>query len=357
MSYVSYYMKSDGDLLSNLRKEEITSAYSSGKGLLWVDFLEPGEEDKQFLEEVFSFHNLAVEDFLSPLVHTPKVDDFDDYIFLIFHGINYASESDVVETAELSIFLGPNFIVSGHNEVLYSIEAVKNQIENSGRPIKKGADFLAHELIDTLIDNVLPTIDRMTEVSADIEDEVIQNPQKATLEAIMKLKRSTLQIHRVMTPQRDILNRLSRGDFPIIKEGTQIFYRDVYDHIIRISDLNQTNRDISDNALSTYLSSIANRQNEVMKVLTIVAAVFLPLTLLAGIYGMNFENMPELRWQWGYFVVLGIMATVIFGMIWRFLASNWITVGHRRARRIIDLTANPKRIKGYISKVKKPTRK
>ena len=347
-------MKPDGELISNLNREDILSAYSSGKGLLWVDFLDLGDEDKKFIEEVFNFHNLAVEDFISPLIHSPKVDDFGDYIFLVFHGINYTSDSDVVETAELCIFLGPNFVVSGHNVVLFCTEAVKTSIEKTSRPIKKGSDFLAHELVDTLIDNVLPTIDRMTEVSADIEEEIIQNPQKTTLEAIMKLKRSTLQIHRVMVPQREVLSRLSRGDFPIIKRGTQIFYRDIYDHIIRISDLNQTNRDIADNALSTYLSSISNRQNEVMKVLTIVAAVFLPLSLLAGIYGMNFDNMPELKWHWGYFAVLGIMATAIIGLVWKFWASNWITIGNRRVQRIIDLTANPKRLKGYFDSIIKP---
>ncbi|MFC1866264.1 magnesium/cobalt transporter CorA [Chloroflexota bacterium] len=357
MSYISYYMKPDGELQSNLSKDDIISAYSSGKGLLWVDILDPKEDDQKFLEEVFQFHNLAIEDFMSPLIHTPKVDEFVDHLFLVLHGINYTVESDVVATAELCIFLGSNFVVSGHNDILFSIEAVKKRIESTGRPIKKGSDLLAHELVDTLIDNILPTIDRMTEVSVDIEDEVINNPHKETLEAIMKLKRSTIQIYRVMAPQRDVLNRLSRGDFPIIKKGTQIFYRDIYDHLVRITDLNQTNRDIADNALSTYLSSIANKQNETMKVLAIVAAVFLPLSLLAGIYGMNFVNMPELKWQWGYFAVLGVMATAIIGMMWRFWASNWITTGRRRARRMVGLTANRERIKGYISKVKKSGKK
>jgi magnesium transporter len=354
VSYISYYMKPDGEIQSNLNREDIVTAYNSGKGLLWVDFLNPDEEDRAFIEESFKFHSLAVEDFLSPLIHSPKVDDFGDHIFLIVHGINYETESDIVDTAELSIFLGSNFVISGHNNILYCIEATSKQIETTGQPIKKGSDFLAHALIDTLIDNILPTIDRMTEVSADIEDEVINNPQKTTLAAIMKLKRSTLQIHRVMTPQRDVLSRLSRGDFPIIKKGTQIFYRDIYDHLVRISDLNQTNRDIADNALSTYLSSIANKQNEVMKVLAIVASVFLPLTLLAGIYGMNFENMPELKWPWGYFTVLGIMAAVIIGLVWKFWASKWITVGHKKVQRAVSLTANRERIKGYISKIKKP---
>jgi len=355
LSYLSYYQAPHGELVSNLSRDDIISVFNSGSGLLWLDFVDPDEQDRLFLEEVFKFHNLAVEDFISPLIHIPKVDDFDNHLFLVIHGIDYGVESDVVNTAELCIFLGPHYVITGHNDVLFSIEEIKNQIEATGKPMKQGADFLAHALIDSLIDNVLPTIDRMTEVSAEIEEEVISNPQKTTLEAIMKLKKSTLQIHRVMTPQRDILNRLSRGDFPLVKKRSQIYYRDVYDHLVRISDLNQTTRDIADNALSTYLSSISNRQNEVMKVLAVVAAVFLPLSLLAGIYGMNFENMPELKWQWGYFAVLGIMLFAIVGLIWKFWASNWITVGHKKAKKVLKLTASKDKIKGYIDRIKKQT--
>lgn len=353
MSCTSYYQAPHGELVSNLSADDIVSAFNSGSGLLWLDFVDPDEQDRLFLEEICRFHHLAVEDFISPLIHIPKVDDFDSYLFVILHGINYAVESDVVNTAELCIFLGPNYVITGHNDHLFSIEEIKARIEATGKPMKQGADFLAHALIDSLIDNVLPTIDRMTEVSAEIEEEVINNPQKSTLESIMQLKKSTLQIHRVMTPQRDILNRLSRGDFPLVKKGAQIYYRDIYDHLVRISDLNQTTRDIADNALATYLSSISNRQNEVMKVLAIVAAVFLPLSLLAGIYGMNFENMPELKWQWGYFAVLGIMLVAIIGLIWKFWANNWITIGHKKAKKALKLTASKDKIKGYLGKIKK----
>lgn len=214
--------------------------------------------------------------------------------------------------------------------------------------MRKGADFLAHSIIDALIDNMLPTIDRMSDVADEIEEEVIRHPQQPTLEAILKLKRSTLRIHRVISPQREVLNRLSRGDFEIISGKAQIFYRDVYDHIVRIEDLNQTLRDRSDNALSTHLSSIANKQNEVMKLLSIVAAIFLPLTLLAGIYGMNFENMPELGWEWGYFAVLGFMGTVIAVLVWWFWARGWIARERRRVSRFRLFEVDPEKLIGHI---------
>ncbi|MDH5696213.1 MAG: hypothetical protein OEZ00_06395, partial [Dehalococcoidia bacterium] len=237
------------------------------------------------------------------------------------------------------------------------VEFVRRRVEEDGRPMRRGADFLVHTLVDALIDNILPTIDKMSDIAEEIEEEVIRNPQQATLEATLKLKRSTLRIHRVMAPQREILNRLSRGEFPVIKEEAQIFYRDIYDHLARIEDLNQTIRDGTDNALATYLSSIANRQNETMKVLSMVATIFLPLTLVAGIYGMNFEYMPELGWEWGYFAVLGLIGTVIAVAVWRFWARNWITWGRRQISRVGPLAVEPRKLVGYIGHMAKQPRR
>lgn len=348
MPFWAYYLTRAGELRRDLSEKETVDALKSGQGLLWVNVPETTEQDSKFLGEVLGFHHLAVEDCVSPLIHSPKIDDFGDYLFIIVHGINYARESEIVETAELAIFLGPNFVVSSHSVPVYCVEATRHQIEANVLPMKHGADFLAHALADTLIDNVLPTIDRMSEIAGDIEEETVRSPRKPILEAILKLKRSTLQIHRVMAPQREVLNRLSRGEFPIIRSETQIFYRDIYDHLVRIEDLNQTIRDRADNALATYLSSIANQQNETMRTLAIVATIFMPLTLLAGIYGMNFEYMPELRWKWGYFAVLGVMVTTIGIVIWRFWVAGWIARGRRQVGRVISLAIDPKRLVGYI---------
>jgi magnesium transporter len=248
-------------------------------------------------------------------------------------------------------------VVSNHNLPLYSVEGVKRLVEDDGRPMKRGADFLAHAVSDALIDNILPTIDRLSDVAEEIEEEVIRHPRQMTLEAILKLKRSTLRIHRVMAPQREVLNRLSRGEFPIVKSEAQIFYRDIYDHLVRIEDLSQTIRDRADNALNTYLSSMANRQNDTMKVLSIVATIFLPLMLVAGIYGMNFEHMPELEWSWSYFAVLGFMGAVIIGAILWFWAKRWITWGRRRVMRVRLFTVEPERLIGYFGRaVRRPQR-
>lgn len=351
MSCKAYYLSPEGELRRDLGREEIEAAFKSKEGLLWVDISETTEEDSKFFEESFHFHSLAIEDCVSPLIHPPKIDDFDEYLFIVVHGINHAVESEIVETAELALFIGTNFLVSNHSYYLYSIEAVKQMVEKDGRPMRRGVDFLAHAIIDTLINNVMPTVDRMSDFAEEVEEEVIQNPKQNTLEDILKLKRSTLQIHRVMAPQREVMNRLSRGEFSIIGREAQIFYRDIYDHLVRIEDLNQAIRDRADNALSTYLSSVANRQNETMKVLAMVATIFLPLTLLAGIYGMNFENMPELKWEWGYFAVLGIMGIVIATVIWRFWAGKWIGWGRKQVRRVTTLVVEPEKLIGHISRI------
>ena len=353
MPFTAYHLSSEGDLRRGLSEDGTKTAFESRQGLLWVDITEPTEEDSKLLEQGFHFHHLALEDCVSSRTHPPKIDDFGDYLFIVVHGINHILESDIVETAELAIFLGPCFVVSNHSYPLYSVEAVRRLVEDDGRPMRRGADFLAHALVDALIDNVLPTIDRMSEVADEIEEETIWNPQQATLEAIMKLKRSTLQIHRVMAPQREVLNRVSRGEFPMIREEARIFYRDIYDHLLRIEDLSQTVRDRADNALATYLSSVSNRQNETMRVLSIVATIFMPLTLVAGIYGMNFEYMPELEWPWAYFAVLGFMGAAIAAAIWWFWARSWITWGRRQVTRIRPFAVEPDKLIGYIAHLAK----
>jgi len=353
MTFKAYYLTPEGELKRDLSQAEIVDAFRSKEGLLWVDVIEPTATDAELLERDLGLHPLAVEDCLSERIHPPKVDDFDDYLFLVAHGINYGVESDVVETAELGIFLGAHFVISSHASPLYSVAAISRLVERDGRPMRRGADFLAHALLDALIDNVLPTVDKMTEVASDIEEEVIHQPKPAILESILKLKRSTLKIHRVIAPQREVINRLSRGEFALIKEEAWVFYRDVYDHLVRIEDLNQTTRDSADNALSTYLSSVANRQNETMRVLSIVATIFMPLTLVAGIYGMNFEYMPELKLPWGYFAVLGLIGTAIAGALWWFWAKSWITWGRRQVSRVRPIAVEREKLRSYIGHLPK----
>ena len=320
----TFYLAPDGKLLDQLNVEQIKSILTTGEGLLWVDIEDVTNEDAGLISNVFCFHPLAVEDCISKDIHPPKIDDFGNYLFIIVHGINYYIESDVEETTELALFLGKNYVVTSHDVPLRAVTSVLNRVQSDGRPMRRGPDFLAHDLIDALVDNIMPTIDEMDEKSDHLEAEAIHDPKRQTLTSIMQLKRSILALTRVILPQREILNDLSRGDYSLISERAQIYYRNIYDHLVRIEMITLGLRDMAESVLSSYLSSVSNRMNEVMKVLTLIATIFIPLTFIAGIYGMNFLNMPELKWQYGYFTILGVMAVLGISLLVHFRRKKWL---------------------------------
>jgi magnesium transporter len=351
MPLTAFYSRPDGELSHDLSEEQVREAFESKTGLLWVDVEEMTDSDIDALDRVFGFHALALADCVSRDVHAPKIDDFGDHIFIIIHGVDYTSESSVVETTELALFIGSNFVVSSHSVPLFSIASVKRLVDEDGRSMRNGADFFAHVLMDALIDNILPAVRRLENIADDIEEEAIRNPQEETLEAALRLKRSALAMRRVVAPQREVLSRIARGQFPIVRDEVRIFYSDVYDDMVQIEDLTHALRERADTALTTYLSILGIRQNETMKVLAIVASIFLPLTLVAGIYGMNFENMPELGFSWGYFAVLGFMAFILTGAMWWFWASHWITWGRRQASRIRPFVVDTEKLIGYLGHI------
>jgi len=348
MSVSSCYLDESGAIQTDLSPNQMSEALHSGKGMLWVDICETAETDGALLADVFQFHRLAIEDCVESQIHPPKIDDYDDYLFIVVHGINHAAEAlEAVETAELELFLGANYVVSNHNFPLYSVDELKRLVASSARPLQRGADFFAYLLIDALVDNVLPTLDLMIDVAEDVEEQALTTSHPATLQSIQRLKRSVRRVHRTMVPQRELLNRLSRGEFSLIRQQTRVFYRDVYDHLVLIEDLNMDIRESADNAVTTYLSAVANRQNETMKVLAIVGAIFLPLTLLSGIYGMNFDHMPELRWPYAYFVVVGFMLLVIAGALVLFWRRGWFRPAPFPAHMLRPFAVEKDRLRGH----------
>ena len=347
MPFRAYFFEPTTGLQTDLSLTDIETALSNGKGLLWVDFCDTDQKDGEVLSTTFGFHSLAVEDCVETEIHPPKIDNYDSHIFALFHGINHIAESEIVETAELALFIGANYVVSNHNFPLYSVEEVRYEVETDSRLMQNGSAFLAHTLVDALVDNIRPTVERMSDIAAIVEEDALSEPRQHTLEAILRLKRSVRRIHRTIVPERDLLNRISRGEYAIIEQGARLYFRDVYDHLVRIEDLNLNVRDSADNALSVYLTAIANRQNETMKVLAIAGAIFLPLTLLAGIYGMNFDNMPELHWHWGYFAVLLVMGTVVLSALGAFWRSGWFRLGKPKARVRHSFTVERALLRGH----------
>ena len=320
----AFYMAPSGELTDQLDKEQVRGFLTKKDGLLWIDIEGVTEEDTKLLSDVCGFHPLAVEDCVSRNIHPPKIDDFEDYLFVIVHGINYCIESDVVETTELALFVGKNYVVTTHDVPMRSISSVLDRIQKDDRLMRRGADFLTHDVIDALVDNIMPTIDEMNDKSVTVEAEALHDPGKETLATIMQLKRSILALERVMSPQRGIIDRFSRGEYALIGEKAGIYYRNIFDHLLRIEMLTYNLRDMVESTLSTYLSSVSNRMNEVMKVLTLIATIFIPLTFIAGIYGMNFANMPELQWRYGYFGILIVMAVIGISLAVYFKRRRWL---------------------------------
>ncbi len=317
------YLAPDGKS-RQVNTDEIAGLLESGRGIVWLDTEDTGDEDTRLLTDVFHFHPLAVADCLSRDIHLPKIDFFEDYLFIIVHGINYHAESDIVETTELCVFLGKNYVVTNHDVPLRSLSAVAERAQNE-HYAHYGADMLAHDVIDGLVDDIMPVVNGLDEKCTALEAEIVENPKKETISSIMQLKRSILALSRVMTTQRDVINSIARGDYAVVVgKKTQIYYRNIYDHVVRIEMLAQGLRDLADGVMSTYLSSISNRLNEVMKVLSAVAAIFLPLALVAGIYGMNFTYMPELQWRHGYFIALGIIAAIGISLAVFFKRKKWL---------------------------------
>lgn len=294
---------------------------------LWVDIQHPKREILEpLLEERFGFHELAAEDCLSPNT-LPKYDPFPDYDFFIFRAVDVNLHEHGSQTYKLAAFLGRNFLFTVHREAMAPIDDVCNRLPNDARILANGTDFLLYSVVDQMVDAHFPLLEGIEEKVDALQDTIFKDAHPSHLDELLHLKRDINVLRRQSLPQRELLNQLSRGDAQFIQKQYLIYFRDVYDHMFRISETIDVERDMMAGTMEAYLSVIANRTNEIMKVLTIFSAIVLPLTLIAGIYGMNFAYEPEFHWRYGYFYALGLMAiTAILMLIW-FRRKGWF--GHR----------------------------
>ncbi len=302
--------------------DRLPALLADKRNLIWVDLEAATPEESVILARDFNFHPLAIEDCIAETL-LPKVDDFGDYIFLVLHG-SRATSGQTFSTMEVNFFLGDNYLVTYHDEPSRSIGRSKERCLKMGPAITQGADFLLHDILDGLVDNYFPILNQYDEAIDQIEADVFANPTQSTLNKIFTLKRDIMHLRRVTGPQRDILNRLSRDPFKVISAKAAIYYRDVYDHLVRIADLSDAYRDLISGAMEAYLSMASNRTNEIMKVLTVFTAILMPLTLITGIYGMNFEHMPELNSRYGYYSILGFMFLIATGLFSYFKRKKWV---------------------------------
>ena len=325
-NYVSFHLfpPNSAEPVRDLSPEKMKLALTEPDGLLWVSLERPSEEEaRALLKEVFAFHPLAIEDCLSTGYQPPKVDDFGDYIFFIIHSLHPGEDLSVMGTRELNLFLGNNYLVTCHlHETMPAIEHVWKRLERDNRLRNNGSDFLCHAVLDKLVDDYMPVIDHMDDEIDWLEDQVLAKPNPTTLERVLSLKHSVMALRRILSPQREVMNRLARDEFAQIDRQARIYFRDIYDHLVRIQDLSESIRDIVTGALDIYLSSTSLRLNEIMRALTVVSTIFLPLSFLAGVYGTNFKNFPELEWgyPWVWLLYIGVAA----GFIIYFKRKNWL---------------------------------
>ena len=272
----------------------------------------------------FELHPLILEDILNT-GQRPKFEDFDKYIFVVLKMLSYDDENQAVQAEQVSLVLGPNFVISFQESVGDVFEQIRDRIRNAkGRIRKMGADYLCYALIDAIIDNYFAILEGFGERIESMEEELVAEPTEKTLQQIHTLKREMIFLRKSVWPLRELISALQRSESTLIRESTGIYLRDVYDHTIQIIDTIESFRDMISGMLDIYLSSLSNKMNAVMKVLTIIATLFIPLTFVAGFYGMNFKHMPELEWHWAYPAVWLVMVTVAVIMLIYFRKKKWL---------------------------------
>ncbi|MBE0521466.1 MAG: magnesium/cobalt transporter CorA [Candidatus Methanoperedenaceae archaeon] len=291
----------------------------------WINI--DGIHETGIIEKIgkhFQVHPLLMEDVVST-GQRPKLEDFESYLFIVLKMLYFNQDGKTIEAEQLSLILGDNFLISFQEREGDIFNPVRELLRKAkGRIRKSGADYLAYTLIDAVVDNYFIILEKLGENLEDIEDELVTEPAAETLMDIHNMKREMIFLRKSVWPLREVISSLERGQSAVIKEPTLIYLKDVYDHTIQVMDTIETFRDMVSGMLDIYLSSISNKMNEIMKVLTIIATIFIPLTFIAGLYGMNFEYMPELSWKWGYFAIWIVMIVIGASMMLYFRRKRWL---------------------------------
>ncbi|MEW6093415.1 MAG: magnesium/cobalt transporter CorA [Chloroflexota bacterium] len=329
MIRILYYSKRSG-LQMNYPLKQVKHALRDKKGLLWVDFDgEPDANCEPVLRDTFGFHPLAVDDALQE-THVPKVDDWGDYLYIVLSALDYGEPlgDNSLHANELDIFLGGNYVVTHHDEPVPGLDQVWEACRRDLRHTQSGADHLLYKITDYIVAAYMPIVEKIDKDIDDLEDQIFDRPDPKTIEALFALKRTLLAMRRVITPQREVLNKLARDDYRVIDPNDRVFFRDVYDHLVRLHDLNESMRDLVGGALDTYLSVINNRMNEVMKTLTIITTLFMPLTFVVGFFGMNFflPDVPITEWMTHpvFYIVLILMLILPVSMYLWMRRRTWV---------------------------------
>jgi magnesium transporter len=291
---------------------------------VWVDLVDPTpEETKQVLERIFQFHPVAIEDCVA-MSQLPKVEEYDGYIFMVIHAVDFNRKDEHFRTAELNLFLGKNYLVTWHSEPLKSIQSALDRCGKTTQTAR-GSDRVAHSILDALVDNYLPVLHEFGEDVNEIEALLLEGgSERETMNHMLKLKKEVVHLGQIIRPQREVLNRFARGEFKIIRTQLIPYYRDICDHLSRYNEMAQMFHDSLNSSMQLYLSLSSNRTSEVLKFLTIITVLTTPVTLVSSWYGMNFHKMPELTSPYGYSAVIALTIVSTLACVVYFRKRGWI---------------------------------
>ncbi len=324
------------DAIETLTLKDLYQHLQQPQGIVWVDMENPTEaEEETVLVSMFGIHPLAIEDTQRERKnssHLPKVEEFGEYLFVVFNPLDHQQLESApasrrlfdIHTTQLSAFISKQWLITHHYKPLPPIETAKQLCVKNPHMPKRGPDYLFHLIIDGVVDSYNPVLDKLDTIIDELEDEVFKSPTQRSMARILGLKKTIMTIRRVAVYQREMLYRLSRGEFSLITKEEMVYYRNVYDHLVRISDLTESYRDMVAGLLEAYLSVTSNRLNQIMKVLTIISTIFLPLSFITGFFGMNFRELPLSEWDFGVEIATLFMVVVGVGMLWIFRRNKWL---------------------------------
>ncbi len=313
----SWAYLSDGTFIPQVPREKFKTILTDERNLLWVDLEDSTEEENSVLKTDFLFHPLLIDDCIAS--HSqPKIDEFENYFFLVIHSLFFYEEKKAEEALnirELDLFIGKNFVITYHRGHIRAVTKNRKICEHGCQIMTRGSDYLLYNVIDAIVDNYFPIMDTLSEQLVKFEEELLSNPTPALQAKMFRIRRDLVTLRKVVGPQREIVARFIRPGFPFIKEETRPYFKDIYDHIFRIYDITEMSRELIAQDIESYISSINWRLNETMKTLTVIATFFMPLGIIASFYGMNVE-IPEFKWGiWGYIAACGWMVISAIGTL------------------------------------------
>jgi magnesium transporter len=302
--------------------EKISDLCGEASNVIWVDVPDPTGRDFHELAQEFGFHPLSMEDCRNAH-QRPKIEEYEGYYFIVLYEALLNDEVEL-ELRELSIFLGKNYLVTVHSQPIRAIETAERLWRGWSDLAHRGPGLLTYLLIDSIVDDYFPMLDRLSDRIDELEDQIFGDFQPDTIQQIFRIKKQLLILRRAVAPLRDVFNTLLRREQPLFSRETTIYFQDVFDHLIRVADTIDTMRDMLGSTMDAYLSVSSNRMNMVMKRLTAISAILMSVTLVAGIYGMNFSYMPELEWRYGYVGTLGLMLIIGMAIYLYFRRIDWL---------------------------------